>query len=687
LAGASGVEGGVMKVADAKHLVRQRLIVENELPEIPSGWTVERLRFVFSESKERNGKEPVGEMLSVSEYHGVTPKEYDAEERKRADDEIEAYRVVRPGQLAVNSMWLNHLGLGVSDHLGYVSPAYEVYDISDRLDARFVHHLMRSQFYLRIYTRYLYGIRPNSFQIKSYDWANIPVIVPDLATQKQIADFLDTETARIDALIEKKQRVLASVADARFATISRALSVGLDDNAPLIETASPYLPKIPATWRIWRLKHLARVRGGMTLGRTLPEGVSVTTTPYLRVANVQAGWLDLSDVAEIDVTETEIKRFSLRRGDVLMNEGGDNDKLGRGAVWHAPFEPCLNQNHVFCVRPSDLRYSDWISMATNARYARDFFYLHSNQSTNLASISKTNVEKLPIAVPPPEEMRAVLDQLNARLDRFTAITEKVTTSINRLREYRAALITAAVTGQIDVAAHVQPVKIVPRRAGADIVPLHANPRPTSLPDRRAVRVLVAAEVVHRLGVDPYLGRIKLQKLMFLAEAHANINEIDGCYERYRAGPYDGAMMTEIETGLRQEQFYAATEDATSDRRRITFQRMQRAGDHRDALSVTLGDRVVSLRSMVDLFKDMNTEATEAVATLYAVWNDALIDGQQLDDAAIIRGFLQEWHKDKDKFRQSDLQHWLGWMHRKGIVPRGAGPRTISTSTPSLFEGE
>ena len=71
------------------------------------------------------------------------------------------------------------------------------------------------------------------------------------------------------------------------------------------------------------------------------------------------------------------------------------------------------------------------------------------------------------------------------------------------------------------------METVPQNAGADVVPLHANPQPTSLPDRRTVRVLVAAEVVHRLGVDPYLGRIKLQKLMFLAEAHANINEIDG----------------------------------------------------------------------------------------------------------------------------------------------------------------
>ena len=672
-----------MKRDDAKYLVRQRLIEENELPEVPAGWTVERLRFLFSESKERNGKEPVGDMLSVSEYHGVIPKEFESEERRRADDEIETYRVVRPGQLAVNSMWLNHLGLGVSDHLGYVSPAYGVYNISDRLDRRFVHHLLRSQFYLRIYTRYLYGIRPNCFQIKSYDWANIPVIVPDLDTQKRIADFLDAETARIDALIEKKQQVLTAVADARFSTISRAVSVGLDHGRPLVETGSPYLPKIPDTWQIWRLKHLARVRGGLTLGRTVPDGVSTVSTPYLRVANVQAGWIDLSDVAEIDVTDAEINRFSLRRGDVLMNEGGDNDKLGRGAVWQAPFEPCLNQNHVFCVRPNDLRYSDWISMATNARYARDFFYLHSNQSTNLASISKTNVEKLPIAVPPPEEMRAVLDRLNAILDRFMAITERVTQSIERLREYRAALITAAVTGQIDVAAQTRPMETARPRATAEVVPL----RPVTMPDRRTLRVLIAADVVHRLGADPYLGRTKLQKLMFLAEAHANINGIGGRYQRYRYGPYDDAMVQEIEQGLRQDGYYDTREGAGADREKVAFQQMSRAGGHRDALAAALGGKTDSLRQLIDLFKGKDTEATEAVATLYAVWNDALIDGKQPDDAIIIRGFLQDWHPEKGKFKSTDLQTWLGWMRRNGLVPNGTGPRTVATNTPSLFDGE
>lgn len=264
--------------------------------------------------------------------------------------------------------------------------------------------------------------------------------------------------------------------------------------------------------------------------------------------------------------------------------------------------------------------------------------------------------------------------------------ELVDRTIEHLREYRAALITAAVTGQIDVTGHASPVEIASQYA-AEVVPLQPKPQVTIRPDRRTVRVLVAADVVHRLGAQQSLGRIKLQKLMFLAEAHANINEIGGCYERYRAGPYDAAMVQEIEAGLRQEQFYDAREDTTADRGRITFHRMPSAGDHRDALSAVLGDSVASLRSMIDLFKDMNTEATEAVATLYAVWNDALIEGQQPDDAAIIRGFLQDWHADKGRFKQNELQTWLGWMRRNGIVPDGTGPRTVSTSTPSLFWGE
>lgn len=276
------------------------------------------------------------------------------------------------------------------------------------------------------------------------------VEVPDLSTQKAIADFLDRETVRIDQLIEKKGRLVEALQSKRISLISEAVTTGIDDSLDLVETNSQFVPKIPHGWKLWRLKHLADVRGGLTIGRAVPIERPVFPVSYLRVANVQAGWIDLSDVAETHVTSAEVEKYSLAEGDVLMNEGGDNDKLGRGAVWTAPFHPCLHQNHVFCVRPRERHYAEWISLATNAQYARDFFFLHSNQSTNLASISRSNLQQFPVAIPPHGEMRDLLSRVHAALARIDRVISAVRTSIEGLREFRSALITAAVTGQMDV---------------------------------------------------------------------------------------------------------------------------------------------------------------------------------------------------------------------------------------------
>lgn len=642
-----------MKLDDAKHLVRQRLIDENELPEVPAGWTVERLRFLFSESKERNGKEPVGEMLSVSEYYGVTPKEYDAEERKRADDEIENYRVVRPGQLAVNSMWLNHLGLGVSNYLGYVSPAYGVYNISDRLDRRFVHHLLRSQFYLRIYTRYLYGIRPNSFQIKSYDWANIPVIVPDLASQKQIADFLDAETARIDALIKKKQRLIEVVGEGLAACLE-GLTSPTEKNADTI----------PFRW-------VCRVVEGQ-VDPTHPDWVGA---PLIAPNHIQSGTGRLLAVETADQQGAISGKYAYPSGTVLYSK--IRPALAKACI--AP-DAGMCSADMYPILPDRRLTPAFLLMQLLSRRFTDWATLESMRVA-MPKINRNTLGNYRLWVPSRNTQAKNAEIFATARDKAEATIDLVEASITRLREYRAALITAAVTGQIDVAAHARLVETAQPRASGEVVTL----RPVAIPDRRTLRVLVAAEVVHRLGSDPYLGRTKLQKLMFLAEAHANINDIAGRYQRYRYGPYDDAMVQEIELGLRQDGYYDTRGGTGVDREKVAFQQMSRAEGHRDALAAALGGKTDTLRQLVDLFKGKDTAATEAVATLYAVWNDALIDGKQPDDAAIIRGFLQDWHPEKGKFKQADLQTWLGWMRRHGLVPKGTGPRTVSSNTPSLFE--
>lgn len=513
----------------------------------------------------------------------------------------------------------------------------------------------------------------------------LSLLLPDLASQKQIADFLDAETARIDALIEKKQRFHEIVVEREEASFLDAVTGRnlICDRQP---SGVRWIGDLSSGWLAPKFTQVARQETGHTPSRKepsywIPEDCVIPCVSLADVWQLRSGEaVYLTDTAE------KISAFGMANSSARLLPK-DTVILSRtasvGFVAIMATDMATTQDFAAWIPGSKIRSK---FLYYELRAMKPEFRRLMMGSTH-QTIYMPDIRSFRTPLPPLPEQDRIIASLDASIGTYRQVNTKIQTSITRLREYRAALITAAVTGQIDLAAHSRLVETVLRRAVAEVVSLPLPLQHPARPDRRTFRVLVAAEVVHRLGAQPSLGRIKLQKLMFLAEAHANINEIDGRYERYRAGPYDGAMMPEIEAGLRQEQFYDAEQNATADRGRITFQRLPRAGDHRDAISAALGDKVASLRTMVDLFKDLNTEATEAVATLYAVWNDALIDGQQPDDAAIIRGFLQEWHKDKDKFRQADLQTWLGWMRRRGIVPRGAGPRTVSTSTPSLFESE
>ncbi|MCV0428593.1 MAG: hypothetical protein K5905_24310, partial [Roseibium sp.] len=312
-----------------------RLLIENELPPLPDGWRVERFRFLFSESKERNGATPIGDMLSVSEYRGVVPREYEHEEHRRSDQELENYRVVRPGQLAVNTMWLNHLGLGISDHLGHVSPAYAVYQPSKQLDGRFVHHLLRSQFYLKIYLRYLYGIRPNSFQIKSDDWKSIPVILPDLPTQKAIAAFLDRETARVDQLIEKKQRLVELLGErtrTKLSNLLRGQGLGYEVKPSGYEA----LGLIPSHWQATRLRYCLKLLydGVHETPEYTDEGI-----PFLRVTDITGGReIDWDRVRRIspEAYRSITRRRKAQKGDLLLSKNGTVG-IPRCVTWDEEF--------------------------------------------------------------------------------------------------------------------------------------------------------------------------------------------------------------------------------------------------------------------------------------------------------------------------------------------------------------
>lgn len=180
---------------------------------------------------------------------------------------------------------------------------------------------------------------------------------------------------------------------------------------------------IPRDWRKSKLADIADVQTGVAKGKK--NVTDPVTRPYLRVANVQDGHLDLSEIKTIEISLHEIDRFSLQVGDVLFTEGGDFDKLGRGTVWQGEIPNCVHQNHVFAVRMKNGQVLPYF-LATYASsfWGRTYFLSCSKQTTNLASINSTQLKEMPLPVPPLPEQQKIVTILST-WDRAIQLTEKL----------------------------------------------------------------------------------------------------------------------------------------------------------------------------------------------------------------------------------------------------------------------
>lgn len=196
----------------------------------------------------------------------------------------------------------------------------------------------------------------------------------------------------------------------------------------------------PAHWGWQRFGLLADIASGVTKGRKL-GGRKTSSLPYLRVANVQRGFLDLTVIKELVLPEDELQKYALEAGDVLLTEGGDWDKLGRSAIWTGEIAPCVHQNHVFRARLFDSGLqARWITLLTNSPVGRSYFAGAAKQTTNLASINMTQLRALPVPIPPPEEQ----DRILAELDRLIGLCDQLQRSLAARESIAASLLSALV---------------------------------------------------------------------------------------------------------------------------------------------------------------------------------------------------------------------------------------------------
>ena len=324
--------------------------------------------------------------------------------------------------------------------------------------------------------------------IKGSDLRSQPILLPPLPEQHRIVAEIEKQLTRLDAAVAALERVRANLKRYRASVLKTACEGRLVPTEAKLARAenrdyepadrllqrilaerrarwqsqprrrrkykdpappdTSTLPRLPEGWAWAILAQISDLKGGVTKGRRYRPDESLTEVPYLRVANVQRGYLDLSEMKTIEVTRGIVNQLKLLPGDILFTEGGDRDKLGRGWVWGGEIEECIHQNQIFRSRLllNEVR-PEFISWWGNS-FGQQFFERSGKQTTNLASINLSVLSSFPVPVPPATEQQRIVAEVERRLSVIQQAETVVGASLKRAGRLRQSILKQAFSGKL-----------------------------------------------------------------------------------------------------------------------------------------------------------------------------------------------------------------------------------------------
>jgi len=349
------------------------------------------------------------------------------------------------------------------------------------IDPRYLAAYLQSPVYWKEIRKKALGVNINN--LRRADLETLTFQLPPLAEQETIVAEIEKQFSRLDEAVANLKRVKANLKRYRAAVLKAAVEGRLvpteadlarkegrmyetgsellkrilsmrrkqwSGRSGYVEPSDPnaeFIPDLPKGWALARLDAIASLKGGITVDKGRKDS-SARSVPYLRVANVQRGYLDLSDVKQIDAPAADVEQLRLLRGDILFNEGGDRDKLGRGWIWEDQLADCIHQNHVFRARlfSSDVE-SKLVSWWGNS-FGKDYFSREGKQTTNLASINITKLSAFPIPIPPAAEQARIVAEVDRHFSLIHGVEEQTESALKRAERLRNSVLACAFTGTI-----------------------------------------------------------------------------------------------------------------------------------------------------------------------------------------------------------------------------------------------
>jgi type I restriction enzyme S subunit len=371
---------------------------------------------------------------------------------------------------------------GLTNGVGFGSSEFHVLRPSDQVDAKYLYYFVSSQAFRKEAAGHMTGA-VGLRRVPAAFLADKEIPLVPLDEQRRIVAEIEQQFSRLDEAVANLQRVkanfkrykasvLKSAVEGRlveteasiaqregrnYETGEQLLQRILDERRakwtgkgkykePLLPVTED-LPTLPDGWTWATLDSLAALKGGITVDSKRVDS-SARLVPYMRVANVQRGFIDLAEVKQINASPADIEELRLEHGDVLFNEGGDRDKLGRGWIWEGQLGDCIHQNHVFRARMYLGAMSPKLVSWWGNTFGKDYFLRVGKQTTNLASINLGKLSEFPVPVPPRTEQLRMVQEIERLLSVVDEVEADVDSNLQRALLLRRATLNKAFSMRI-----------------------------------------------------------------------------------------------------------------------------------------------------------------------------------------------------------------------------------------------
>lgn len=415
---------------------------------IPENWNTKPVFALFSPMTKKNADGKETKVLSLS-YGQIVERDIETN-FGLLPESFNTYQIVECGDIILRLTDLQNdkrsLRVGLVNERGIITSAYLKLASNGLIDSRFAYRLLHSYDTTKVFYGMGGGLRQS---MKFEDFRRLPILLPSLAEQIHIADFLDHETAKIDTLIEKQQQLIKLLKEKRQAVISHAVTKGLNPDAPMKDSGVEWLGKVPKHWDVSRIKRVVDIAGrigyrGYTVDDVVDEGEGAIV---LSPSNINERGFTLEKTTYLSWQKYyESPEIMVDDGDILLAK--TSWSFGKVAVISKVDSPMTINPQMVLLKNTKLNSKYiWYFLITDALQTCIF---NLNTGSYMPTMTQESIGNLPVFIPPKEEVTQIIEHVDGKIFKINSLIDKQDEVIKLLQEKKKALISAAVTGKIDV---------------------------------------------------------------------------------------------------------------------------------------------------------------------------------------------------------------------------------------------